>query len=348
MFTSTFKMNSKTALIHFSVWIIFVLYFAISYFLLWWELKPIKISFLEPLISALTMALCCYLVFSSMKFYNPSKKQYFKIIAFCFTLTVMSLGLSIFCIYQFFDGPSLVHYYQKLPYKFIINFLVLSCMMIINIFWNVQEEALENDRRKLESERLVRDAELYNLRQQLQPHFLFNSLNSIIALIGVKPDLAKKMTFQLSDFLRGTMRKDDKQLIPLADEIKHLELYLEIEKVRFGHRLKTNFEYKEEVLQAKVPSMIIQPIMENAIKHGLYNIIGDVDINTLIVLENNMLTIEISNPYDTDQFYNKKGTGFGLSSIQRRLFLIYSRTDLLQIRKTENQFTAIIKIPQHD
>lgn len=348
MNTSTFKINSKNALMHVSVWAIFILYFAISYFLLWWDFRPIKVSYVEPLISALSMTLCCYLVFSSMKFYNPRKRQYHKIFIYCFTLTLISLASTIFCIYQFFDPSSIMHFYQKVPYKFIINFLVLLCIMIINIFWNVQEEAVENDKRKLESERLVRDAELYNLRQQLQPHFLFNSLNSIIALIGIKPDLAKKMTFQLSDFLRGTMRKDDKQLIPLSDEIKHLELYLEIEKVRFGHRLNTNFEYNDDVLHSKVPSMIIQPLMENAIKHGLYNIIGNVDINTKIMVEHNMLTVEITNPYDSDQFINKKGTGFGLSSIQRRLFLIYSRTDLLQVRKTENQFTAIINIPQYD
>ena len=340
-------MNSKSTFIHLSVWGIFVLYFSISYFLLWWEFKPLQISFIEPLISAVAMTACCYLIFSSMNFYNPSKKQYFKLIIFCLTLTIMSLGISFFLIYQF-NTKSILHYYQKLPYKFIINFLVLAFIIIINVFWNIQEEALENDRRKLESERLVRDAELYNLRQQLQPHFLFNSLNSIIALISVKPELAKKMTFQLSDFLRGTMRKDDKQLIELADEIKHLELYLEIEKVRFGHRLQTNFDYDPEILKAQVPCMIIQPLMENAIKHGLYNIIGNVNINTTITLNNNMLTIEITNPYDTDQFYNKKGTGFGLSSIQRRLFLIYTRTDLLSIRKTENKFTSIIKIPQYD
>lgn len=342
------KIQSKSALILLSVGIIFVLYFLVSYFLLWWEFRPMHVSCIEPLASSLTMSLCCYLIFSSMKYYNPSKRQFFKSILFCLALTIISLGITLFILHQFFDRPSLAHYYQRIPYKFIINFLVISCILIINIFWNVQEEAIENDRRKLEIERLVRDAELYNLRQQLQPHFLFNSLNSIIALIGAKPELAKKMTFQLSDFLRGTMRKEDKQLIPLADEIKHLELYLEIEKVRFGHRLKTNFEYEEEVLQTKVPAMIIQPLMENAIKHGLYNIVGNVEINTRIWLENNLLHIEITNPYDTDQFYNKKGTGFGLSSIQRRLFLIYSRTDLLHIHKTENQFTAQIKIPQHD
>jgi len=220
--------------------------------------------------------------------------------------------------------------------------------MIINVFWNIQEEYIDNKKRKEESERLVREAELYNLRQQLQPHFLFNSLNSIIALIGIQPELAKKMTFQLSDFLRGTLRKDDTQLIPLSDEIKHLELYLEIEKVRFGHRLNTTFEYDENLLNSKVPAMIVQPLMENAIKHGLYNVTGDVYIKTIITLENQLLSISISNPFDEDQFYNAKGTGFGLSSIQRRLFLLYSRTDLLQIRKNEQQFTATIKIPQHD
>lgn len=348
MSESTFKIKSKNKLIHISSWIIFALYFSLSYFLLWWEFKPIKVAPYEPIIGALSITLCCYIIFSSMQFYMPRKNQYFKIISICLILTLLSIGISIFCLYNFFDSPSIVHFFQKLPYRFIINFLLLGCIMIINIFWNIQEESLQNDKRKKETEKLVRDAELYNLRQQLQPHFLFNSLNSIIALIGAKPDLAKKMTFQLSDFLRGTLRKDDKQLINLSDEIKHLELYLEIEKVRFGHRLNTSFEYEEELLITKVPSMIIQPLMENAIKHGLYNITGDVLIQTSIIFENQMLIVSISNPYDNDQFYNAKGTGFGLSSVQRRLFLIYGRTDLLHIRKTENQFTATIKIPQYD
>ncbi|MFZ4862846.1 sensor histidine kinase [Sphingobacterium sp. Mn56C] len=346
--SNPFKIRSKNRLIHTSAWTIFVLYFLVTYFFLWWEFRPQTVNPIEPFVASISITACCYLIFSSLQFYLPRKNQYLKITVICTILTALSLVLSFVALNMVFDVGSNKHFYERLPYRFIINFLLLMCIMIINIFWNIQEEYAENKKRKEESEKLVRDAELYNLRQQLQPHFLFNSLNSIIALITVKPDLARKMTFQLSDFLRGTLRKDDKQLIPLADEIKHLELYLEIEKVRFGHRLNTAFTYKDEVLAAKVPGMIVQPLMENAIKHGLYNVTGDVSIETHIRLEQYMLSIEITNPYDQDQFYNSKGTGFGLTSIQRRLFLIYGRTDLLSIRKTENQFTAIINIPQHD
>ncbi|SFT04525.1 Histidine kinase [Sphingobacterium wenxiniae] len=344
----TLKLTSKNRLIHVSTWTICVLYFLISYFLLWWDSKPKAVTPYEPIIGALSITICCYLIYSTLQYYLPRKNQYIKITAICLVLTVISLGLSIFFLNQFFDGLSLNHFYEILPYRFIINFLLLLCVIIINIFWNIQEEYEENKKRKEESERILRDAELYNLRQQLQPHFLFNSLNSIIALIGIKPDEAKKMTFQLSDFLRGTMRKDDKQLIPLADEIAHLRLYLDIEKVRFGHRLTTNFQVQEEASTARVPSMIIQPLLENAIKFGLYNVIGDVNITINIHLENYILWITITNPYDSDQFETKKGTGFGLSSIQRRLYLIYGRTDLLETSMNENIFTSTLKIPQYD
>ncbi|NGF56645.1 GHKL domain-containing protein [Parapedobacter sp. SGR-10] len=348
MSSPPFKIKNKNRLIHISSCTVGILYFLVSYFLLWWDMRPLKVTPTEPAIGAVSMTICSYLIFSSLQFYLPRKNQYIKIIIICFILTVVSVAISVFALLQFFDVPSLEHFTARLPYRFIINFLLLLFIMVINIFWNIQEEYEDNKRRKEETEKLVREAELYNLRQQLQPHFLFNSLNSIIALISAKPDLARKMTFQLSDFLRGTMRKDDKQLIPLGDEIRHLELYLEIEKVRFGHRLNTVFHYEEKVLKTKVPGMIIQPLMENAIKHGLYNLTGDVCIETHIHLEQQMLTISISNPYDKDQYTSTKGTGFGLSSVQRRLFLIYGRTDLLSVQKTESKFIASIKIPQHD
>lgn len=343
-----FKLTTKNRLIHVSAWTICVLYFAVSYFLLWWDFSPKAVSPYEPLVGALSITICCYLIYSTLQFYLPRKNQYVKIILICLVLTVVSIGLSIFFLNQFFDDISFTHFYQLIPYRFIINFLLLLCVTIINVFWNFQEEYEENKKRKEESERILRDAELYNLRQQLQPHFLFNSLNSIIALIGIKPDEARNMTFQLSDFLRGTMRKDDKQLIPLTDEIAHLKLYLDIEKVRFGHRLTTVFHMQEEAKSAKVPSLIIQPLLENAIKFGLYNVIGEVEISIDIRLEDYMLHINITNPFDADQFESRKGTGFGISSIQRRLFLLYSRTDLLATSIHDNIFTSTLKIPQYD
>lgn len=343
-----FILSSKNRLIHVSSWTVFILYFLVSYFLLWWDSMPMRVLPYEPLIGALSITTCCYLIYSTLQFYLPKERQYLKITLICLVLTTLSVGLTYFIINQLFDDFSNNHFYEVLPYRFVINFLLLLCVIIINIFWNIQEEYEANKKRKEESERILRDAELYNLRQQLQPHFLFNSLNSIIALIGCKPEEAKNMTFQLSDFLRGTMRKDDKQLIPLADEITHLKLYLDIEKVRFGHRLTTTFSVQEEAMQTQLPPMIIQPLLENAIKFGLYNVIGDVEITVDIAVKNHLLYISITNPFDNDQFENNKGTGFGLSGINRRLFLLYSRTDLLETTIKNNIFTSTIKIPQYD
>ncbi len=108
---------------------------------------------------------------------------------------------------------------------------------MFSLMWYGQQEYKELANRKTETEQLSKEAELFKLRRQFQPHFLFNSLNSISALIGSDPEKARHMIYQLSDFLRGTLKKDEQQWIALEEEIQYLQLYLEIEKVRFGHRL---------------------------------------------------------------------------------------------------------------
>ena len=121
---------------------------------------------------------------------------------------------------------------------------------------------------------MAKESELFKLRQQLQPHFLFNSLNSINALIGNRPDEARKMVQQLSDFLRGTIKKEETQWVTLQEEMQYLQLYLDIEKVRFGNRLSTAIEIGEDVSEMTLPALILQPIVENAIKFGLYDTTG--------------------------------------------------------------------------
>ena len=209
-----------------------------------------------------------------------------------------------------------------------------------------QKEQHEMNERKTEAEKLAREAELFKLRQQLQPHFLFNSLNSINALIGSRPEEARKMVQQLSDFLRGTIKKEETQWVSLREELQYLQLYLDIEKVRFGNRLATEIEIDEGTELLRLPALLLQPVVENAIKFGLYDTTGDTIIRLYAALEENNLVIRVLNPFDPETSSPQQGTGFGLKSIQRRLYLLFARTDLLTTNAKENIFTTIVKIPQ--
>ncbi|MGZ5285532.1 MAG: sensor histidine kinase [Flavisolibacter sp.] len=219
-------------------------------------------------------------------------------------------------------------------------------MALISVLWYTLQEQSASERRKTEAEKLSRDAELFKLRQQLQPHFLFNSLNSINALIQSRPEQARKMVQQLSDFLRGTLKKDEQQWTSFQDELQHLELYLEIEKVRFGHRLTTTIQYEPGIELLKLPALLLQPVVENAIKFGLYDTTGEITIRIEGRQEDGQLVISVSNPFDPETSSPKKGTGFGLNSVQRRLYLLFARNDLLATVTVSNIFITTIKIPQ--
>ena len=238
---------------------------------------------------------------------------------------------------------------ESLPVRWAISFLVIGSMALLSVLWYTLEDQRENEKRRNEAEHLSKEAELYKLRQQLQPHFLFNSLNSINALIGLKPQEARTMIQQLSDFLRGTLKKEENAWVSLEEELQHLQLYLEIEKVRFGYRLVTNIVNDAEGRSCQLPSMLLQPIVENAIKFGLYDTIEAVTICINASVADNTLIITVQNPFDATTSIPRQGTGFGLSSVQRRLYLLFARNDLLETSNSENVFITTIKIPQsHD
>lgn len=230
--------------------------------------------------------------------------------------------------------------------RYAIAFLLIGCCTVLSLLWYTQKDQQADTERKQDMERLAREAELNKLRQQLQPHFLFNSLNSISALTGSQPEKARHMIQQLSDFLRGTLKKEQQQWTTFEEELQYLQLYLDIEKVRFGYRLQTQIETEEATLQMQLPSMLLQPLVENAIKFGLYDTIGEVTIFIKVKNINGLLQVSVQNPFDETTSVQVKGTGFGLSSIRRRLFLLFARHDLLQIKKEAQQFITIISIPQ--
>jgi len=302
----------------------------------------------DAAINNLLLTGSCLLVLNNMRYYLPRQEKYW------YVLTI-SIGLSGICVliakgvlWLIFKDDA--NYTQSLTQstgiRFGILFLLIGCMSMMSLLWYTQEEQQIINERKIDSERLSREAELFKLRQQLQPHFLFNSLNSISALTGSQPEKARHMIQQLSDFLRGTLKKDDQQWSALEEEIEYLRLYLDIEKVRFGHRLQTEIIYTDEVLLLKLPSLLLQPVVENAIKFGLYDTTGEVLIKLEASKENNYLKIIVRNPFDPETSQPLKGTGFGLTSIQRRLFLLFARQDLLTTKKNESFFITTILIPQ--
>lgn len=233
---------------------------------------------------------------------------------------------------------------HTLPVRLLLTWLFNS-WMATNAALRKNLSALESRfQQQTDASVLLKEAELYKLRQQLQPHFLYNSLNSISALIMIEPDKAQEMIGKLSDFLRSSVKRESEDTLPINDELNYIQSYLAIESVRFGDRLQVHFE-KEYTDDATIPPFLLQPILENAIKFGLYGRTGNVDITIHIVMEGPILEITIMNPYDADA-QPPRGTGFGLEGIRRRLFLVYGRTDLLATSKDEHYFTTILKIPQ--
>jgi len=200
--------------------------------------------------------------------------------------------------------------------------------------------------RAIERERDSIMIEINTIQQQFKPHFLFNSLNSINALTMNNPDEARKMIQLLSEFMRGSIQTNQHKTITLREEIKQLQLYTDIEKVRFGDRLTVEYDIPEELESCTLPVLILQPLMENAIKYGLYGNIDGITITVKATMKDHELHVIVSNPYDEITQKTNKGTGFGINSIERKMLLIYSRSNLLTTKKENAIFKVTLKVPQ--
>ncbi|MCW3089672.1 MAG: sensor histidine kinase [Ferruginibacter sp.] len=334
--------------------------FAIVFFVWWciWCVLHITIiqdfgivssrALADGLISNVLLAAACLLVINNMRYYLPKREKYWYVLVISIAVSglwLLLMRVSLWALYK--DDMVYMHSLSHTSnIRYAIAFLMIGCCTMLSLVWYSQVDQKADHQHRLDMERLAREAELNKLRQQLQPHFLFNSLNSISALTGSQPEKARHMIQQLADFLRGTLKKEEQQWTTLGEELEYLQLYLDIEKVRFGYRLQTRIECAEDVLKMKLPSMLLQPLVENAIKFGLYDTIGEVTIFISAKKVNELLEITVQNPFDELTAAPVKGTGFGLASIKRRLFLQFGRYDLLQIKKQAQQFITIISIPQ--
>jgi signal transduction histidine kinase/Tfp pilus assembly protein PilF len=214
----------------------------------------------------------------------------------------------------------------------------------------LENMALERKRREQELKEkelkiLASRAELRALRAQINPHFLFNTLNTIASLIRKTPNKAEETVEMLADVFRYTLAKSGTDVIPLAEELDFLRAYLEIEKVRFGSKLQVEIKVDPEAEQVKIPSMLLQPLVENAVKHGIAPKVEGGKIVLSAACENGVLRLEVVDNgvgFDSSNAQRLYRDGVGMKNVRDRLKALYGNDDCLQIQSAPNAGTKIL------
>jgi len=208
--------------------------------------------------------------------------------------------------------------------------------------------AMEDSRRAeaqaTEARMLARDAELKALKAQVNPHFLFNSLNSVSALTSIDPSKAREMCILLSEFLRLTLGLGEKTVIPLAEELALLERFLAIEKVRFGARLRVEERIQEESKSLLVPPLVLQPLVENAVVHGIANLPEGGVIRLVSEFQDGRLLLTIENTFDRESTINRPN-GLGLANVRKRLEGRYGTDASVRVTSQTDLFRVALSMP---
>lgn len=262
-------------------------------------------------------------------------------------ISIASVYLTFFLLIFFLSSshkPYIGFFESTISFRIFAS--VTGCLIFTSFIYTrlFYIKSLQSLKTETELNARLREARLDSLKFQLNPHFLFNSLNSIASLTISSPQSARIMTIKLAGLLRKTMKKDT-IFSALYEELESAESYLEIEKVRFGERLTLGKTIDQEMGEINIPSMILQPLLENAVKFGVGSTSENIMVSLSVKKKDSYINIVISNPYDPDERIKFAGEGVGLANLKSRLALIYNRTDLLKISDSQNIFTVNLAIP---
>jgi two-component system LytT family sensor kinase len=335
------------------VWWLVWLFLALGQSLLFYFAygKFIDISIIDGLISLLIYSGIALSLWYPFNFFNTGETKVTTLISNLVLSGAITVSLWVLitkAVVQLIlpEGNSYLAFWDAtFPYRigtgvFIYGLIILSYFLFISMSNLSEKKAIEA---RLES--LVKETELKLLRSQINPHFLFNSLNSISSLTITDPEKARDMVVKLSEFMRYALARKDELPVSLQSELDNLRLYLDIEKVRFGDKLTIEEEIDPECLDFKLPVMLLQPLFENAVKHGVYESTETVKIYTSAKIIDDFIEITIRNNYDSEITF-KKGTGTGLLNVSRRLELFYKNRASMQTSKENGIYTVILYIPK--
>jgi two-component system, LytTR family, sensor histidine kinase AlgZ len=208
----------------------------------------------------------------------------------------------------------------------------------------VMERAREIERQALQLRITARDAEMHFLRRQIDPHFLFNSLNSVTALIGTDALAARRMCQLLADFFRMSIRHGSETDITLEQEFAMAETFLAIEQVRYGDRLKSRLQLSEDARALAVPALLLQPLIENAVHHGIAHLLEGGQISVVAQRRNDRLEITVTNPCAGDR-PPSRGSGVGLKNVRGRLEARYANRAGFDVSALPENFSVRIVLP---
>lgn len=217
-------------------------------------------------------------------------------------------------------------------------------IVLIHYLFFAMEKAREFERAALQQKLLISEAELQTLKATVHPHFLFNSLNTLANIALSSPEQAHRFCLLIADFLRYSVAYSKKTAVTLNDELEHVQNYLGIERERFGTRLQINFEIDDSLRSIIVPPLLLFPVVENAIKHGIDSCLEGGTLELIARRKDQMAIIEVNNPVD-ELGRKLKGTGHGLQSAQHRLRILYGEAALLKTAREKGRFRVQIYLP---
>jgi len=221
----------------------------------------------------------------------------------------------------------------------------LGYLLAVTVHYVLQasDASALSERRVLEAQIAQRDAELRALRAQVDPHFLFNSLNSIVGLMGADRDRARQMCLRLAEFLRDSLTLGSEERITLGREAALAEQYLAVEQVRFGTRLQFTTSIAPDVASTLVPPLLIQPLVENAVRHGVATLLEGGAVQIDATRAGTKVLVVVTNPYDAD--VRRGGTGFGMDIVRRRLAAAFGVDAALAAEARDGRYRAAITVP---
>lgn len=286
--------------------------------------------------------------FSQMETNNIGNLILNHLSAFSITMVVLLL----FGYYSMISIPVLNEGYKEFFHSTLIWRVITGIMeyiLIVLVYYLIMYYSNFMEKITIESELKtnVKVAELNALKSQINPHFLFNSLNSISALTVTESNKAQEMVLKLSEFLRFSIAEKPDTMRKFSEEMDNISLYLDIEKVRFGKRLIIKKDIAKKCHNATIPSLILQPIVENAIKHGLSESLDKVEIRITADCFQGFLKVQVENDIDVNLRKSMPGHGIGLQNISQRLKLTFGRDDLISVGKENGKFLATITFPQN-